>query len=106
MYGSVDPIYMVMLIKILGKEYIVWDKAAEIQFKKAGRSTLFARFLLTEEELNCIRQDVKENYSIDRIYNVELVDAQGEKHASVKKTLYIRRKGAVKPQASIHTGKL
>lgn len=25
-YASIDPIYMLMLIQILGPEYIVWDK--------------------------------------------------------------------------------
>src|SRR6516162_5291913 len=44
MYGAVDPIYMVMLIKVLGSEYIVWDKSASIRFKKPGRSTLYAEF--------------------------------------------------------------
>jgi acyl-coenzyme A thioesterase PaaI-like protein len=41
MYGAVDPIYMVMLIRLLGPEYIVWDKSASIRFKKPGRSTLY-----------------------------------------------------------------
>jgi acyl-coenzyme A thioesterase PaaI-like protein len=43
LYGAVDPHYMIMLIKILGPEYIVWDKAATIRFKKPGRGTLYAR---------------------------------------------------------------
>src|SRR5215471_15876677 len=49
LYGAVDPIYMIMLIKVLGPRYTVWDKAAIIRFKRPGRETLFARFLLTEE---------------------------------------------------------
>ena len=40
LYGAVDGVYMVMLIRILGPEYIVWDKAATIRFRKPGRSTL------------------------------------------------------------------
>src|SRR5690349_10454914 len=44
MYGAVDPIYMVMLIRLLGPEYIVWDKSASITFKRPGRSTLYATF--------------------------------------------------------------
>ena len=48
MYGAVDPIYMVMLIKILGPDYVVWDKAASIRFKKPGTGTLFAKFAITE----------------------------------------------------------
>jgi hypothetical protein len=55
MYSAVDPIYMVMLIRLLGKDYVVWDKAASIQFKKPGRETLHARFVVTHEELSAIR---------------------------------------------------
>src|SRR3977135_244335 len=55
-YGAVDPVYMIMLIKILGSAYTVWDKAATIRFKKPGRTTLHARFLIEEEEIETIRR--------------------------------------------------
>jgi acyl-coenzyme A thioesterase PaaI-like protein len=92
MYGAVDPIYMIQLIKILGKDYIVWDKAAAIQFKKPGRSTLFARFVFTEEEIREIIRLVEGAPSIDRIYSVELKDAEGNVYARMEKTLFIRKK--------------
>lgn len=95
MYGSIDPIYMLMLIKTLGPEYIVWDKAATIRFRKPGKSTLYARFVLTDEELQTIRTLANQNPSIDRVYPVELVDKHGVVHASFEKTLYIRRKDAI-----------
>ena len=46
MYGAVDPIYMFMLIKILGPEYVVWDKTAAIRFRRPGRERLFAKFVV------------------------------------------------------------
>src|SRR5476649_186552 len=52
MYGAVDPIYMLMLMKNLGQDYVVWDKAASIRFKKPGKTTLQARFVLSQEELD------------------------------------------------------
>jgi hypothetical protein len=54
MYGAVDPIYMVMFIKLLGPKYIVWDKAASIQFKRPGQSTLQTKFKIEEAELTYI----------------------------------------------------
>jgi acyl-coenzyme A thioesterase PaaI-like protein len=54
-YSAVDPIYMLMLIHRLGKDYIVWDKSASIQFKKPGRESLHARFIVDDEELAAIR---------------------------------------------------
>ena len=94
LYGSVDPMYMIMLIKILGPGYTVWDKAATIRFVKPGRSRLFARFLIEEEEIKTIIRLTETAPSVDRVYRVDLKDAAGVVHASVEKTIYIRRNDA------------
>jgi hypothetical protein len=36
LYSMTDPFYMVMLIEILGRDYVVWDKSASIRFRKPG----------------------------------------------------------------------
>lgn len=92
MYGSVDPVYMIMLIHNLGREYVVWDKSATIRFRKPGRTTLFATFRLEESELEAIRAATATGEPVDRFYNVDLVDADGQVHASVEKVIYIKRK--------------
>ena len=92
LYGAADPWYMIMLIQTLGPAYTVWDKAATIRFRKPGRSTLFARFVLEEKELDEIRRRLEAEPSIDRVYVVELTDAAGTVHATVEKTIYIRKK--------------
>ena len=92
MYGAVDPIYMVMFIKLLGPDYIVWDKGATIRFKRPGRSTLYAKFTIEDAELEAIREELKGKSSIDRDYRVELVDEHGALCALVEKTLYFRKK--------------
>jgi acyl-coenzyme A thioesterase PaaI-like protein len=91
LYGAVDPHYMIMLIKILGPGYTVWDKAATIRFRKPGRGKLFARFVISEEEVAEVRHLLETENSIDRVYNVDLTDSAGVVHASVAKTVYIRR---------------
>jgi acyl-coenzyme A thioesterase PaaI-like protein len=92
MYGAVDPIYMLMLIRCLGPEYIVWDKAATIQFKRPGRSTLRAGFVVSEEEICAIRKALVAQKSVDRSYQTDLIDAAGEVCATITKVIYIRRK--------------
>ncbi len=92
MYSGIDPIYMLMLIRNLGKNYIVWDKAATIRFKRPGKETLFADFVLTQAELDEIREILEMKKSVDRIYNIELKDKDGKVHALVEKTLYIAKK--------------
>ncbi len=92
MYAAVDPWYMIMLIKVLGPEYVVWDKAASIRFLRPGRSTLTAHFLLEEAELETIRKALETERSVDRIYAVELVDRERTVCARVETTVYVRRK--------------
>ncbi len=92
LYGVVDPFYMLMLMRILGNRYIVWDKAANIQFIKPGRSTLYASFQIDQEEIALIKSLTLEQRSIDRKYKVELVDKNGKVHAIIEKTIYIRKK--------------
>ena len=92
MYAGIDPIYMLMLIKTLGTDYIVWDKAANIRFKRPGKETLFADFLITPEELDEIKLLLETEKSVDRIYTVELKDKNGKIHCLIEKTLYIANK--------------
>jgi acyl-coenzyme A thioesterase PaaI-like protein len=91
MYAAVDPIYMVMLYRVLGHGYVIWDKAASIRFKKPGRSTLFAQFKLEDAEIQAIRAELEQRPSVDRVYTVDLTDAHGVVHATVEKTVYVRR---------------
>lgn len=92
MYGAVDPIYMLMLIRCLGAGHVVWDKAATIRFLRPGRSTLSATFTLPVEETDAIRRALESARSVDRVYTVQLVDGQGTVCAEVDKTVYIRRR--------------
>lgn len=94
LYGVVDPIYMVMLIRILGPEYVVWDKAAAIRFRRPGRTTLYACFRLDEQETEAIKAELVERPSTERTYQIDLIDADGIVHASVTKTIYVGRKEA------------
>jgi len=91
LYGAVDPMYMILLIKILGPGYTVWDKAATIRFVKPGRDTLYARFVIEEAEIDAIKNALETIASIDRLYKVDLTDANGIVHATTEKTIYIRR---------------
>jgi acyl-coenzyme A thioesterase PaaI-like protein len=92
MYGAVDPVCMLMLIRNLGPSYEVWDKAASIRFKKPGRSTLHAAFRLDQDEIDRIRDDLSHTQSIDRVYNIDLTDDKGTTCATVEKVIHICKK--------------
>jgi len=97
LYMMTDPFYMLILMKNLGRDYIVWDKAASISFLKPGRGRVHAIFHLSKEQIETIKQDVDKTGKIEPVFKVEIKDDNGEIIATVDKTIYIRRKDAIKP---------
>jgi acyl-coenzyme A thioesterase PaaI-like protein len=90
MYAAVDPIHMVMLIKLLGPGYEVWDKAATIRFRQPGRSTLRATFSVSTDELAAIRTAVAQDGKTERQFTVDLTDKRNQVCFSCEKLLSIR----------------
>jgi acyl-coenzyme A thioesterase PaaI-like protein len=89
MYSAVDPFYMIMLIKILGPSYTVWDKAAAIRFRRPARGALAARFVVEPSVVAAIREELRKSPKVDRVFTVDLVGSDGIVHASVEKTLHV-----------------
>ena len=92
LYAATDGQYMVMLIKLLGPDYIVWDKGASIRFKKVCRTTVYARFVISKQETDAIRGLLATEPKIDRQYQVDWADREGTVYATVETTIHIRRK--------------
>jgi hypothetical protein len=92
LYSMTDPFFMVMLIGILGRDYVVWDKSAAIRFRKPGRGTVYAKFRITEEQVADIRSALKTEEKIEQEFPINVTDAQGEVIAEVKKLLHFRNR--------------
>lgn len=92
LYSMVDPFYMLLLMNRLGRDYIVWDKAAYIDFISPGKGKVSAHFVLSDEMLADIREKTANGDKYLPVWPVEIRDQQGELVARVDKTLYIRRK--------------
>jgi len=92
LYSMCDPFYMLILIENLGRGYEVWDKSASIRFRRPGRGTVTARFHLSEEEIEEIRQTADREGKAEPRLSVDVVDEQGEVVAQVEKLLHVRKK--------------
>jgi hypothetical protein len=92
LYASVDPFYMIMLIRILGPDYVVWDKAASIRFRRPGHQRLYGTCRITDDDLQAIRDGLQTSRSVDHVFRVDLQSADGTVHASIDKTIYVARK--------------
>jgi acyl-coenzyme A thioesterase PaaI-like protein len=92
LFAMTDPFYMVMIMKNLGTDYIVWDKRSEIEYVSPGKSTVYAEFNLGDEELDEIRSEVAAAGKYLKWLDVEIKTADGVVVAIVKKQIYIRKK--------------
>jgi acyl-coenzyme A thioesterase PaaI-like protein len=94
LYAMCDPWFMLILMRLLGSNYIVWDKAASIKFKKPGRGRVKARFHIPQEQVDQIRRDADRGGKIEPTFSVNVLSEDGEIIAQVEKLLYVRRKPA------------
>lgn len=92
MYSMTDPYYMLMLLQLLGKGYIVWDKSASIRYKKPAKGTIYAKFSLSAEQVEAIRREVEEKKKIQPEFTIEITNTAGEVVAVVNKVIHIAKK--------------
>lgn len=93
LYSMCDPFFMLILIQALGKDFIVWDKAASIRFRRPGLGRVRAVFEISDERIDEIRRDALALGKVEPVFQVEVVDEAGEVVAEVEKLLYVRSRG-------------
>ena len=99
LYTMCDPFFMLILVEALGRQYVVWDKAAAIRFRRPGKGTVRATFHIPQERVDEIRAAADRDGKTEPVFQVEVLDEQGEVVAEVEKRIYVRRKDAVPPAA-------
>ncbi|UOE22123.1 DUF4442 domain-containing protein [Thermobifida halotolerans] len=87
-----DPFFALLALHQLGRGYIVWDKAAEIEFVSPGRGTLTSTMTLPPEEAEQIRAATKNGDKFLKWYDTTIVDADGRLVARVRRQVYVRRR--------------
>jgi Domain of unknown function (DUF4442) len=103
LFAMCDPFYMLMLMANLGGDYIVWDKAASIRYRKPGCGTVRAEFRLSDAVLDEIREKLKSLPKYEPVFRVEAKDEQGTVIAEVEKVLHVRRSSHPVPQENGET---
>ncbi|NDY94483.1 DUF4442 domain-containing protein [Wenzhouxiangella limi] len=92
LFAMTDPFYMLMYIKNLGPDYLVWDKSAAIDFVRPGRGTVAAEFRLEESDFEHARTEALRQRAFLVKHPVEIRDREDAVVARVERTIYIRRK--------------
>ena len=93
MFSAVDPFPMTQLMNLIGDDYVVWDKAAEIFFRRPAKEDLYAEFTYTLEELGEIKQKANDNNEFEIIKSTQLTNKDKSiVFCEVRKKVYIANK--------------
>lgn len=95
LYSMCDPFFVFMIMQNLGKGYIVWDKAASINFKKPGKGKVSVTFTLSPEQLQHIKDKVIADGKGNFEFSAQILNQQNEVVAEVTKVIYVKGKQAV-----------
>ena len=94
MFSASDPFLMVMLFRVLGeRDFVVWDKAARIRFRRPGKHRLRMTLRLDDELLARVRATVQTNNVWTEWLPLHWVDARGEVVAELERELYVADRG-------------
>lgn len=91
-FAMVDPWYMMMLINILGKDFLVWDKGADIQFIKPGTTKIIAEFQINEKEIKNIKQEIEKEGRYLFKKEIVILDTNQNIVSKVRKSISIKKK--------------
>lgn len=92
LYAMADPFHMLMLMHVLGPDYLVWDKTGSIDYLAPGRGRVWARFELTDDDLEQIRRMTEGGDKHLHLFRVHIKDDEGMDIARIEKLVYIRRR--------------
>jgi acyl-coenzyme A thioesterase PaaI-like protein len=91
-YSSVDPYFMLMMMEILGKDYVVWDKGATVKFVRPITDKVKCRFLISDELVEKVKAEIAANGQYVFDMPLQYVDEEGKVYAVFTKTVYTASK--------------
>ncbi|KAF1692700.1 DUF4442 domain-containing protein [Pseudoxanthomonas koreensis] len=97
LFAMADPFWMLLLMHRLGRDYYVWDQSGAIDFVKPGRGTVATTFTVGDALLEEIRAATADGAKYLHWFENEVLDADGEVVARVRKQVYVRRKPERRP---------
>uniref|UniRef100_UPI00334078C8 DUF4442 domain-containing protein n=1 Tax=Castellaniella defragrans TaxID=75697 RepID=UPI00334078C8 len=96
LFAVTDGVHVFMLLMRLERDVIVWDKSAEIRFRKPAYRTLYADFHISQDDVRDIRSDLDREHETLRRYTIELKDREGAVYTVVERVVYIADKAYYK----------
>jgi acyl-coenzyme A thioesterase PaaI-like protein len=91
-YSSIDPYFMLLMMDILGRDYVVWDKGASVKFIRPITGKVKCRFLIPDELVEKVKSEIAANGQYVFEMPLQYEDGEGKVYATFTKTIYTASK--------------
>ena len=88
LFAATDPFYMLMAMHQLGRNFIVWDKAAHIRFLRPGTGTACARLTLDPKLVEELKSQIEQSGELEREFTLTWTNTEGKPVAEIRRLLY------------------
>ena len=78
MFSMTDPFWMILVMHRLGPEYVVWDKRAEIEFLRPGKTHVQTEFVVDPAVVHELRDAADQGEKVLRWFENDIVDTSGQ----------------------------
>ncbi len=95
-YSSIDPHFMLLFMEVLGRDFVVWDKAASVKFVKPITSSVKCRIAITPEIIQQVRDRIEQQQEFQLDLPLQYEDHEGNVYAVFTKTIYVAQKSFYK----------
>jgi hypothetical protein len=92
LYAMCDAFFMLILFEAMGRDYVIWDKAASIRFRKPGRGPVTAEFHVPASRIAELREQLLGTDRCEATFRTEVRSADGQVIAEVEKVIHFRHK--------------
>jgi acyl-coenzyme A thioesterase PaaI-like protein len=102
LYAMADPFFVLMLMRNLGRRYLVWDQAATVEFVAPGKGRVRGVYEISDEALNDIERQAASGQKVLHTFNATIAHvSDGTPVARVQKVIYVRLRKEFRPHQDV-----
>ena len=92
LFSMSDPWYVFILMHHLSKDYVIWDKSANILFEKATTEPVYAKFHISPKYILEVKNKTSAGHPCHFTFKAEIRTYENQLISKIEKTVYVRKR--------------
>jgi len=92
LFAITDGVHVTLLFLNLSDDLIIWDKAANIRYRRPAYQTMYADVHISDADLQHIQHQLQNTHELEHRFTIQIKDQAGLIHTEVERIVYIAQK--------------